>query len=259
MRIVTLGLPLMTCLALPAYAGVDTAALSQRIEQAGYKDDAQDLETVRSSLEAATVKPQSDKYLYYYLGYADYSLANQYAATDLSKATDRIQSAQDALKAALKLDPNFAEAEALLGASYGEEIGFHPYKGMFLGPKSGEHMSHAVQLAPQDPRVMFLNATSDFSTPAAFGGDKQKALWGLHGAIAAYDSYHPVDAAAPDWGKAQVYEFLAYAEEDVGQTEAARADYRKALALVPDYKKAQRHLDKLPPATTASTPAHASL
>ena len=254
-----LSLLLMTCLALPAYAGVDTGTLSQRIEQAGYKDDAQDLEVVRDSLEEATVKPQSDKYLYYYLGYADYSLANQYAATDNSKATDRIQSAQDALKAALKLDPGFAEAEALLGASYGFEIGLHPYKGMFLGSKSAEHMKHAVQLAPQDPRVMFLNATSDFNTPAAFGGDKQKAIWGFHGAIAAFDTYQATDAVAPSWGKAQAYEWLAYAEEDAGQKEAARSDYGKALALVPDYKKAQRHLDKLPPAGTAPVPAHASL
>lgn len=255
----SLCLPLMACLGTPAWAGVDESTLSQRIERASYREDAQELETVCASLEGATAKPQSDKYLYYYLGYADYSLANQYAANDLSKATDRIESAEDALKAALKLDPDFAEAEALLGASYGEEIGFHPYKGMFLGPKSAEHMKHAVQLAPQDPRVMLLNAVSDFNTPSTFGGDKQKANWGLHGALAAFDSYHATDAAAPTWGKAQAYEWLAFAEEDAGLKVAARSDYGKALAIVPDYKKAQRHLDKLPPAATAPVPAHASL
>lgn len=262
MRIATLalGLPLMACLAAPAWAGVDDGNLSLRIEQAGYRDDVQDLESVRITLETATAQPQSDKYLYYYLGYVDYTLAGQYFAVDnSSKATDRVEAAEDALKGALKLDPTFAEAEALLGASYGEEIGIHPYKGMFLGSKSSAHMKRAVGLAPQDPRVLFLNAVSDFNTPAAFGGDKQKAARGFHGALAAFDSYRPADAAAPAWGKAEAYEWLAYAEEDAGQTEAARADYAKALALMPDYRKAQRHLNKLPPATSAATPAHASL
>lgn len=257
--ILALGFPLMTCLSSTAWAGVDESTLSSRIEQASYRDDAQDLETVRAALTEATAQPQADKYLYYYLAYADYALAYQYFNSDSSKATDCIEAAEDALNRALKLDAGFAEAEALLGASYGVEIGLHPFKGMFLGSKSAAHMRHAMQLAPQDPRVMLLNAINDFNTPAAFGGDKQKATWGFRGALAAFTRYHAPDAAAPAWGEAETYEWLAFAEEDAGQKQAARADYGKALALVPAYKKARRHLEKLPPAATAVTPAQTGI
>ncbi len=255
----TLCLPLIACLSTPAWADVDMSTLSQRIEQDGYHADIQDLETVRTLLETQAKQPQPDKYLYYYLGYVDYALAYQYSSTDSGKATTCVEAAEGALTEALKADPDSAEAEALLGTSYGLEIAVHPMKGMWLGPKAHEHIDRAVHLAPSDPRVLLLNAISDFNTPAMFGGDKQHALWGFHAAVAAFESYHAGDAAAPGWGKAWTYEQLGVAEEDAGQRVAARADYGKAVELVPDYKLAQKHLDKLPPATTAAAPARSSI
>ncbi len=125
-----LCLPLIACLTTPAWADVDMSSLSQRIEQDGYRADVQDLETVRALLEAEAKQPQSDKYLYYYLGYVDYALAYQYSGTDSSKATACVEAAEGELTTALKTDPDSAEAEALLGTSYGFEIGLHPMKGM---------------------------------------------------------------------------------------------------------------------------------
>lgn len=257
-RLRSLCLSLMACLTTPAWADLDTSTLSQRIEQDGYHADVQDLVTLRALLEAEAKQLQPDKYLYYYLGYVDYALAYQYDGADSSKATACVNAAEDALTAALKADPDSAEVEALLGTSYGLEIALHPMKGMWLGPKAHEHIDRAVHLAPGNPRVLLLNAMSDFNTPAMFGGDKQHALWGFHAALTAFDSYQASDAAAPGWGKAWAYEQLGVAEQDVGQAASARADYGKALELVPNYKLAQRHFDKLPPVATATAPARSS-
>lgn len=235
-----------------AWGDMDLTQFGHRIEQAGYREDAQELEAVRATLEAATANPQADRYAYYYLGYVDYSLAHQYFASDSDKATDRADAAQEALKRALKLDPNFAEAEALLGASYSIEMGLHPMKGLFLGGKTAGYFRHALATAPGDPRVILLNAIEDYQLPAAFGGDKQRAADGLRRALAAFDNDHPADATAPAWGKALAYQWLGFAEASAGQPDAARADYIKALNLAPDYKKASTHLDKLPPPAAKS-------
>jgi tetratricopeptide (TPR) repeat protein len=240
---------LLSCfaLAMPAWAGVDLGAIGQRIESAGHRADSADLQAVRESLQAAPEGAAPDKYLHYYRGYADYVSASLLSRDDSSRATDLAQEAQSELQEALKLDPDFAEAEALLGASYGLEIGLHPLRGMWLGSKAGRHTERALQLAPTDPRVLLLRAVSDYFTPSAFGGDKQRALQGYRAALAAFDTYHNADGAAPGWGRAETYAWLGIAESHDGQTEAARADLNKALELAPDYALARKRLAALPP------------
>jgi tetratricopeptide (TPR) repeat protein len=250
---IRLCLPLIVCLASPVWATEDITDLSQRIELPGYRADTDALQAMDTTLQAEIKSAsQSDKYLYYYLGYTEYNLAYAYAHTDTGKATDHVEDAQTALLAALKLDPDFAEAEALLSTCYGLEIGLHPFKGMYLGAKTGKHMARAMQLAPGDPRVLLLKGISDFQTPGMFGGDKQRALQEFHAALVAFDSYQPKDPAAPSWGKALTYNWLGFTESRTGQTEAARADYAKALALIADYKSVQQRLADLPPAAATT-------
>lgn len=224
---------------------LDLAAVGHQIESADYAADSSALSKVQQSLLAATKQPNTDKYAYYYLGYADYSLADVYADTDPSKATDCLHDADDALDQAIKLDPAFAEAYALLGSSYGFEIGLHPYKGMWLGSKSDKLMAKAMRLAPDDPRVLMLQGLSDFTTPESYGGDKHKALQEFSTALANFGSYKPADAEAPTWGKAQAFVWRGDAEVKANDASAAGRDYQAALAMVPAYKGAARELAKL--------------
>ena len=242
-----------------AWSSADLAATGRRIELSGYRADSADLQAVRERLQTAPDGPAPDKYLYYYRGYADYVSAYLLFDDDSDHATELAQEAQSALQQALKLDPEFAEAEALLGSSYGIEIGLHPFRGMWLGSKAHAHTERAWQLAPADPRVLLLRAISDFSTPAAFGGDKQRALQGFHAAVAAFDAYSSTDSTAPGWGRAEAYAWLGLAESRAGQTEAARADLGKALELAPDYVLARKRLTALPPAAATRTAAYGTL
>ena len=238
-----------------AWSDGDVGTLGQRIEQDGYRADADDLQVAHDLLKAKADSDPSGKYLYYYLGYADYTLAGVLATSDAGRATDMAEDAQAALLHALKLDPAFAEAEALLGASYGLEIGLHPFKGLWLGSKAQAHSARAWQLAPQDPRVIMLQAVSDFSTPSSFGGDRQRALQRFHAAVAAFDAFHDADPLAPAWGRAEAQEWLGYAESRSGDFAAARADLGKALQLEPGYKLAQRRLTALPAASSRAAAA----
>lgn len=234
-----------------AWGDVDLTQLGHRIEQSGYRGDTGDLQAAHDLLKTE-IDQQPDKYRYYYLGYTDYVLARLVAHDDSDRATQLVHEAQQSLLEAIKLDAGFAEAEALLGSSYGLEIGLHPFSGMWLGHKTKAHTDRSWQLAPDDPRVILLRAISDFSTPALFGGDQKRALQGFHMALTAFESRRNGDAAAPDWGRAETYQWLGLAESRAGDTEDARKDYGKALELAPDYKLAQKRLAALPSAPRTS-------
>jgi hypothetical protein len=233
------------------------AQLGKQIETADYSQDVAALSALRQTLSDAVKQAGApDKYLYYYIGYADYCLADAYAATDASKATDSLHDADTALKQALAVDPDFADADALLGSSYGFEIGLHPFKGIWLGSKADASLAHAMKLAPQDPMVLLLQGLSDFSTPASYGGDKQRALQEYNSSLALYATYKAADERAPLWGEAEAHVLRGELEASLGEVQAAQTDYRAALALAADYKVATEQLTKL--ATTPPSGATAT-
>jgi len=250
MRTDIVGMISLLCLSVLPLAsraeGVSQKGMSEAIERASQRGDEAALLKVRAGLEAG-IKTHPDKYGYYYLGLADYELS--VLDDDDGRATDYIDAAEDALQAALKVDPAFAEAEALLGSSYGVEIGLHPMKGMFLGSKNSSHLDHAARLVQGDPRVLLLQGISDYETPEAYGGDKKRAMAEFRAALAAFDTYKQPDDQAPSWGRAETHVWLAKAEAGAKDYTAARADLDQALAIAPDYRYARRIMDKLPPAS----------
>lgn len=251
MRIDIVGIIPVLCLSmLPLATRADRVSqkgTSEAIERAMQRGDEAALLKLRASLGAGIKTGHPDKYAYYYLGLSDYELA--VLDEDDGKASDDIDAAEDALQAALKLDPAFAEAEALLGSSYGVEIGLHPVKGMFLGSQVTSHLARAAQLAPGNPRVSLLQGISDYETPEAYGGDKKRAMAEFRAASAAFDAYRQPDDQAPTWGRAETRVWLAKAETGSKDFAAARADLTAALGIAPDYKWAKGLLDKLPTAS----------
>lgn len=232
------------------------AQTGQEIETASHNSDLQALAQLQQQLLTASKQDGADKYAFYYLGYADYALADLYAETDTSHATDCLHAAEAALEHAVKLDPGFAEASALLGGSYDFEIGLHPFKGMWLGSKADKLLANAAKQSPGNPRVLMLQAMSDYSTPATFGGDKQRAMQEYASALADFDAFKAGDAEAPQWGHAEAYVWRGDAEAEMQQVQAAAKDYQAALALAPGYKLAAQHLSKL--ASAPASPAKGS-
>lgn len=247
-----LSLLFISILPLAARAeGLPQKGMSEAIERASQRGDEAALLEVRAGLEAGIKAGHPDKYGYYYLGLSDYELA--VLEEDEGKASDDIGAAEEALKAAVKLDPAFAEAEALLGSSYGVDIGLHPMKGMVLSSQNTSHLDHAAKLAPGDPRVLLLQGITDYQTPEAYGGDKKRALVEFRAALAAFDTYKLPETQAPDWGRAETHVWLAKAEQGANDLTAARADLNTALKLAPGYKFARHVLERLPPASPTGT------
>ncbi|MFB6099362.1 MAG: hypothetical protein ABEK84_09685, partial [Salinibacter sp.] len=96
------------------------------------------LKQARALFEQATNGPEHRALAHYYAGLADYRLANLYPDDAESKREPILKDAIDHLKTATDLNPNMADAWALLSGCYGQWMGFDPMRSMSLGPKANE-------------------------------------------------------------------------------------------------------------------------
>lgn len=133
------------------------------------------------------------------------------------------------------------ETHAIIASAYGTLAGGGMTAAMRNGPRANEAEGIARGLGPQNPRVLLLTAISAYYKPAAFGGGKEKARTALAQALAAFERERPAPPL-PAWGRAEAYAWLGRFAEAEGDTAAARAAYRQALAIEPEYTWVQRVL-----------------
>ena len=141
----------------------------------------------------------------------------------------------ESLKEVVRLDPESAEAWALLNSVYGRQISLSPMKGMLLGRRSQRALDKAQELAPDNPRVVLTAAMSDFNTPGMWGGDKERAMEGFRRAAALFAVEEPADPLHPVWGHREVYAWIGLAHLDRDERDEAKAAFEKALEIDPDF------------------------
>lgn len=126
-----------------------------------------------------------------------------------------------------------AEAAALLAAVYGLEMGYSPWKGMYLGSKSGGLLEKALKENPSSPLVWKLYANSRLFTPDSFGGDVNEAIEAYTKAIQLYETHK--EATENNWFYLDAMAFLGQAYAKNGDNKNAILWYEKALQIEPDY------------------------
>ena len=76
---------------------------------------------------------------HYYIALADYRIADYLLAAgeeNKGAASEHLKATVEHLKEATEIDPQAAEAYALLSSAYGRQIGLNPIKGMVLGRRA---------------------------------------------------------------------------------------------------------------------------
>ena len=76
------------------------------------------------------------------------------------------------------------------------------------GAESAAAMKKGLNLEPNNPRLLYLQASGVYNTPEQFGGGKDKAKPILEKALEQFNAEKP-KPLYPDWGKKQVEEMLA--------------------------------------------------
>lgn len=137
------------------------------------------------------------------------------------------------LEALIKSDKNWAEPKAILSAVYGLKMAYNPMMGMFLGPKSGNLIEKAKDLAPKSPLVWKLYANSKFFTPEMFGGDLDEAISSYEKCIQLYES-QPAQLEY-NWLYLDALAFMGQAYLKKGEKEKAKLIFEKALQVEPEF------------------------
>ena len=203
--------------------------------QAG--ESASDLDAMyaaRATFERALADTGLVAWGHYYIALTDYRIAGLLEG-ESKDPSEHLNAAVEHLEKATEIDPQAAEAYALLSSVYGWQIGLSPMKTMLLGPRVGKAAQKAKQLAPDNPRVVLSAAISDFNTPEMFGGSKEKSLQGLQRAAELFAQEEPTDPIQPIWGHREAYAWLGIAYQNRGELESARAAFEKALEIDPDF------------------------
>jgi tetratricopeptide (TPR) repeat protein len=143
-----------------------------------------------------------------------------------------LEEAVKSLQEAIRLDPRFAEAKALLAGVYGAQMADSPMSGMTLGPRAGSLRREALAAEPNNPRVVLQEGLSAFHTPPMFGGSLEKAETSLRRALALF-AQEPVSRPWPNWGRFDAHVWLGQALAKKGDRVGARAEYEAALRVAP--------------------------
>ena len=243
MKAMTRGLPIVA-LAACLTAGEaraqadDPAALAERIQalaiEGGSAADPGTLREAAALAERALAIHPGDALLHHYRGYVLYRLAGRHAcdeAADAGCVNRLLEQAEESLEASVELGPR-AETYALLGSVYGLMIGENPALGATLGQRIDGLQAQARSLDAENPRVWLLRGIGDFHTPEAYGGGIAPARAALERSAAAFAADAP-PPPEPRWGRADVHVWLGQVHQAAGDTELARAEYEKALAIEP--------------------------
>lgn len=244
---------LIFCFLLPQKAEAEEDLVKKVLEAKA------ELQAGVNVFDAAIMKKAKDKflnllmteksengYLHYYVAMCDYRLAVFYMnENQMGEAEAHTMESQKHLEKSMEIMPSWGEPVALYASMLGFEIAFDWSKAMTLGMKSGEYLGKALDLEPDNPRVLFFKGSSELYTPAEYGGGAEKAIETLSRSVELFATEKVEDPIKPSWGKEEALTFLGMAYEQTGEKEKAKELYQKALNVNPEFGLAISNLENL--------------
>lgn len=219
--------------------------IESRIQYDYYTEDARALAALEDTVAGADANELLRNYYLGLLAYRQVLLAAQGAAgTTAGSAGQFASRCVTHLDAALAIKDDFVEALALKAACV-----LAPLAGGSYAPLAAHHVhkdiSRALQLAPANPRVLLVDAISDYQLPPSSGGNKERALTKLRQAVAAFEAERRDTQRVPGWGAAEASVFLARDLLDHADGVAARDALERALVSAPEFVQARRLMAKI--------------
>ncbi|SMO79190.1 tetratricopeptide repeat protein [Gracilimonas mengyeensis] len=208
--------------------------LKQELNTAIDASNRQEVARIGYAMEPFFDHSDLKKYARYYAGYAWYRMYNL-PAEDGSEPDEKfLDRSINHLEKAVDIDPDFAEAYALLGSTFGMKA-TGMFSGMRYGPKSQSATDKAKELSPENPRVYMIEGTGNIYKPSMFGGGLDNAMTSLQKAAELFRTFEPQNELAPDWGHAEVYAWIGQVYAKQENYQQAKEAYEQALQVDSDY------------------------
>ena len=244
----------LSAVALTAALGVFTSGahaddaawrdIESRIQYDYYTEDARALAALQDTVAGGDSHAPLREYYLGLLASRQALLASQNPLAGVSAAGQLASRCLAHLDAALASRDDFAEALALKAACL-----LAPLTSGSNAPLAAyrlhKDISRALALAPGNPRVLLIDAVSDYQLAPSSGGNKERALTKLRKATAAFEAEQRDTERVPGWGAAEASVFLARDLLDHADPIAARDALERALVTAPQFVEARRLMAKI--------------
>ena len=242
-------------------AGVatDWLDIESRIQYGYYTED---LHSLRNLTEPLAANPAHDRLKSYYQGLLEYRLtlllqaeADKTAGADdktpvpthkndrtKNEPRQRVERCVADLDQALEAQSNFADALALQSACLGLLAELSSWRAPLAAPKSANQIHKALQIGPKNPRVLLLDAISDYERSKTPNANAEQACGKFQAVTAVFETERAAVDSVPGWGAAEAYTWLGRCYLDTGDAIKARDALERALLIAPEYGQARRLL-----------------
>jgi len=243
-------------------------AAKAHLMDADYRADLAELARWRDQAALLDGDPGLGYLAHYWAGFASWRIAINGASHGMGRddLKANLERAETDFEAAIRLRDDDAEA-------YGAAAGVQGWLLVFLQDDPAafrqvvaswkQHLTRALELAPNNARILWVEGGSIAFKPAAYGGDVQRGMQIYRRAAEVAEAPDP-GSPQPDWGKPEALMSLAYfhLNQATPDLAAATEEAHAALRLRPDWSYVRDILlpmiearRRQPAATAAGPPA----
>lgn len=208
---------------------------------ADYRADLGALAKLRNRAGDLVSDPQWGYLAHYWSGFASWRSAINGTSKGMSEADLRgnLEHAAAEFEAAVAACGDFADALGASGGVHGWLARFHksePDEALKDTVLYFMRTRRAVALEPDNPRVLWTDASIDLFVPGKLGGDASRAIRTYRRMVELTARGEP-NGAWPDWGRPEAYMSLAFAHanQTPPDLKAAFEAAQEALRLRPDW------------------------
>jgi len=219
------------------------AAAKQRIMAADYHADLAGLARLRDEAARLEGDPALGYLAHYWAGFASWRIAingasHQMSAEDLKA---NLQKAVADFEASIHQKDDFADAYAAAFLADGwrtvMSVGNDPTVLREQAVRLRPLLKRAKELAPDNPRVLWAEASTYLYSPPEHGGSVQRAIEIYRRMSEVSPAVSDAGSPLPDWGKPEALMSLAYAHlsQKPPDLDAAGEEAHAALRLQPEW------------------------
>ena len=216
--------------------------LQAQILYAYQTEDTNSLANLIQDLTARLREDAGDTSLRYHAAHAEYRRGLLAGVPYAREAEAAFADCVDQLKPLVARDVKSVEVLVLQSACYAGLADHGKLESVLLRSRSGERLSAALNLAPRNPRAVFLSSTYGLAYAKPGTAERQRAFAQLQLAVQLFDASSATSIDTPGWGHAEAYLALGRELQARGDQLGARNWIEKSLIAAPDYKAAQRQL-----------------